>query len=281
MNVDKDGSYLREPSVSEGELKARIEALAADTPFNDSTVLERSLTLESDVASIDMLRAKKELEASLGHQIDNRLSVSMRYNPNWQTFDVREVRFALPGTISLTANASYDPGSDTFSSYLYDSVTEQQIARGPIQTSTIGTLLQSDGIHATFSASNHTELMANLYQTASPDMSVTIHQLTTLIDEEVTEDLHSTYSIERTQTFSDDDILDVIEFVETIDQPTVSHARVISVLTSQNGSTITAEQVTHNHATEENTHQQIEFDYETLEKLLKHVDKARNRLNKD
>jgi hypothetical protein len=205
----------------------------------------------------------------------------MRFNPNWQTFDVKEIQFALPGTISLTANAVYDPGSDTFSSYLYDSQTEQQIARGPIQASTIGTLLQSDGIHTSFSASNHNELMANLYQTASPDMHVTIHQLTALIDEEVAEDLHSSYTVERTQTFSDDDILDVIEFVEAINQPTVSYARVISVLTSQNGSTITAEQVTHNHETDENTHQQIELDYETLEKLLKHVDKAQSSLNKN
>jgi hypothetical protein len=59
MNADKDGSYLREPSISEGELKSRIETLAADIPFNSSTVLERSLTLESEVLSIDMIRAKK------------------------------------------------------------------------------------------------------------------------------------------------------------------------------------------------------------------------------
>src|SRR5690606_11241525 len=126
---DKVGSYLREPSVSEGALKSSIEELAAQIPFNETTTLGRSLTLDHDVKSIDLIRARKELEASLGHQINGRISVTMRYNPNWQSFDVSAIQFALPGTSSLAAHAVFDPETDSFSSYLYDSETEQEIAR--------------------------------------------------------------------------------------------------------------------------------------------------------
>ena len=113
MNADKGGSYLREPSISEGELKSRIEALIADAPLNEHTVVERRLSIDDEVTDLNLVRARKEIEASLGHRIADEVRVTMRFNPAWSTFDVRQLEFALPGTESLIARADYDPESDS------------------------------------------------------------------------------------------------------------------------------------------------------------------------
>lgn len=279
MNADKDGSYLREPSVSEGELKARIEALMADIPLNNKTVIERNLILDNEVADISTVRAKKELEASLGHQIDPRLSITMKYNPNWQTFDISHVRFALPGTTSLTANAIYDAGSDSFASFLYDEVSEQQIARKPIQPSTIGTLLQNDNFLAHTTVTSQSELLAQLFMSSPVDMELTIRQSAVLSDEQIDEDTYAVCTIERTQTYGQQDILDVIEFTNEIHVGEAKFARVISVITSEHGSTIRGEELKYDPTTGQTIPHNIEFDYETLEKLLSQIDTARSYLD--
>ncbi len=278
MNTDKNGSYIREPSISEGELKTRIEELMSEVPLNANTVVERNLMLDEQVPDINVVRAKKELEASLGHQINGRMSVTMRYNPTWNTFDVSQLRFALPGTSSLTAHADYDPESDSYSSYLFDDVSKKQMARKPIQTSTINTLLESDGFMSNVRATSHKELLAELFQAAPADMELTIRQSATLIEEELSEDVYGICTVERTQTYSEDDILDVIEFVTQVCLTDSTHARAIKVITSQHGSTITGEEITKDELTEKTTLRSIDFDYDMLEKLLGHVDKARTHL---
>lgn len=278
MNTEKNGSFLREPSVSEGELKARIEALIADVPLNGNTVVERNISLDGEVSDIDMLRAKKELEASLGHQISDRMTVRMRYNPNWQAFDIRHLRFALPGTTALTAHADFDPESDSYSSYLLDADTKKQIARKPVQTSTIRTLVENDGFISNVTATTQSELLMQLMQAAPTDMELTIRQSAVLIEEEVSDDIYGMCSIERTQTYSEDDILDVIEFTNQVCMTDSKHARVIKVINSQHGSTITGEETSEDEITGETTFRHIEFDYDMLEKLLGQVDKAQAAL---
>lgn len=279
MNTDKNGSYLREPSISEDALKSRVEGLMADVPLNANTVVERNLSLDTEVSDINTVRAKKELEASLGHQIGERISVTMRYNPTWQTFDVSQLQFALPGTSSLTAHADFDPESDSYSSHLYDIATKQQIARKPIQTSTIKTLLENDGFISNFTATTHSGLLAELFQAAPTNMELTIRQKATLIEEELSDEVYGLCTIERTQTYSEDDILDVIEFANQVCMTDSKHARVIKVITSQHGSTITGEEINEDETTQETTIRQIDFDYEMLEKLLSHVDKAQAALD--
>lgn len=278
MNTEENGSFLREPSVSERELKSRIEALITEVPLNANTVVERNLTIGSEISDINTIRAKKELEASLGHQVGERISVTMRYNPNWQTFDVSQLRFALPGTSSLTAHADFDPESDSYSSYLYDSDNKQQIARKPIQTSTVKTLVENDGFISNVTATTHGQLLAELFLAAPTDMELTIRQSAVLIEEALSDDVYGICTIERTQTYSEDDILDVIEFANQVCMTDSKHARIVKVITSQHGSTITGEETDYDEIAEKTTLRHIDFDYEMLEKLLSHVDKAQAAL---
>jgi hypothetical protein len=281
MNTEKNGSFVREPSISEGALKSRIEALIADVPLNRNTVVERNLTIGGEVASIDQMRAKKELEASLGHQVGDSMSVTMRYNPNWEAFDIHTVEFALPGTTDLTAHADFDPESDSYSSYLFDADTKKQIARKPVQTSTIRTLVETDGFISNVTATTQSELLIQLMQAAPTNMELTIRQSAILIEEEVSEDIYGACTIERTQTYSEDDILDVIEFTNQVCMPDSKHARVIKVITSQHGSTITGEETSEDETTGKATFRHIDFDYEMLEKLIGQVDKAQAALRRE
>ena len=284
MNADKGGSYLREPSISEGELKSRIEALIADAPLNEHTVVERRLSIDDEVTDLNLVRARKEIEASLGHRIADEVRVTMRFNPAWSTFDVRQLEFALPGTESLIARADYDPESDSYASYLYDEYDQdpkkrQQLARKPIQTSTIAALLQNDPIVRSVTAETQSELLIELFQ-STRSMDLTIRQSAVLFEEEMPGEVFGSCSIERTQEYGENDILDVIKFINQIQMPESAHARVVTIYSSQHGSSITAEELSEDSLRDTATKRTIEFDYETLEKLIAQVDKA-HELMKD
>lgn len=274
MDTEKTGSFIREPAISEEALKQRIEYLIGTVPLNEHTVVERTLHFDELGNNLDFVRSKKELEASLNHQIDTQATVTLRYNPSWRVFDARKLTFALPGTSSLTANLTLDTDAGEYASSLYDDQTEQEIARKPVQPSTVGTLLTTAGLSPEVVASTQSELLAELFQTARHDDELTIKQSAVLMESEMTELLSSACYVERTQTYSADEITDIIHFVTEINSADSSHARVISVINSQHGSTITGEERSINHATGESTARGMTFDYDTIEKMLSHVNRV-------
>jgi hypothetical protein len=279
MNIDKNGSYLREPSVSEEALRQRIESLIGDIPLNTRTAVERSVMLTESVDEIALLRSKKELEASLNHRVDNRVMVTMGYNPTWQIFDIQKVQFDLQGTSSITGNLEYDAENDLYSACLYDKENRQQIPREPVRPSTVsGLLATKEGFKSRIQATTQSELLMELFDSIEADTEITIRQQATLFDEEIADDLYGVCWIERTQTVGSQDIVDVIRFVNETHTGDSSHARVISVINSQHGSVLQGEEVNQHHESGNSSRSSIEFDYETIEKLLGHVEKAHQRI---
>ncbi len=289
MNTDQNGSYLREPSVSEGALKRRIETLIGRIPINEKTVVERTVMLGSaEIEDIDVLRATKEVEASLGHQIIKQAKVEMRFNPSWSSFEVSKLTFALPGTELLSGNLELDPDSGSYAAYLYDKETEKPIARNPVQPSTVESLLRNDTFIRNVTATTQEELLLELLQDTSVfDSQLTIRQSATLIEETIASDepnldsVDMLCSIEREQTYGSDEMLDVIRFINEVITLDASHARILTVYNSQHGSTITGEEVSFDNITRKPEQpRSVTFDYDTIEKLLAHVGRAEAAVDK-
>lgn len=283
MNTDQNGSYLREPSISEGALKRRIETLIGRIPINQKTVVERTVALgNAEVEDIDVLRATKEIEASLGHQIIKQAKVEMRFNPAWSSFEVGKLTFALPGTELLSGNLELDPDSGTYAAYLYDKETEKPIARRPVQPSTVESLLRNDAFIKNVTATTQEELLLELFQDTSVlDSELTIRQSAKLIEETVVSEdpdldpVDMLCSIEREQTYGSDEMLDVVRFITEVITLDASHARILTIYNSQHGSTITGEEVSFDNVTRKPGQPRgITFDYDTIEKLLAHVGRA-------
>jgi hypothetical protein len=273
MNVDKNGSYLNEPSISEEALKKRIEFLVGSVPLNEKTVVERTVQLNDIDQDLDFLRSKKELEASLAHQIDASAVITLRYNPQIRAFEISELIFGLPGTTSLTANLSLDSDTGEYSSCLYASDTDQ-IARAPVQATTINTLLSTSGLETKVDASTQSELLAELFQTAQLEDELIIRQKATLFESELTDGIVGICSVERVQTYSKDEIIDVIHFMNEVHTDTSRHARVLSVINSHHGSTISAKEVNEDSLADVQSERTLSFDYNTIEKMLADIDRV-------
>ena len=278
MTVDSGGSYLREPSVSERALQLKLEALATALPLNDKAMIERSTAFDESLSDdIDFYRSKKELEASLDHRIDQGLSVKLRYNPAWNEFVAREVTFPLPGTSAISARLELSPDSSSYDSSLYDESTGVEISRNPVQLTTISTLLAKAGVSQRIPGAGQ-NLADEVFAGAKPGEKLTVSQAAVLQENELEGDIQGVTTVSRDQIYSDEDIVDIVRLVDEIHTGDTSHARIISSIRSQDGSTITVEQVSINHETGRETRRMIELDYETLEKLIAHVQSTINQV---
>jgi hypothetical protein len=279
MSIDKKGSYIKEPDISEDSLRLRIEMLAEIITLNEHTAVKRDLVLDQEVDDdINYRRAKKELEASLGHEIDRGMSVSLAYNPRWKTFEPKKLVFTLPGTSYLTAHLEYDPDSLSYSSYLYDSESEQQICRQPVRLSTVDEILHAAGIQTKIMAENQMELTAELLTNAHTLETVSISQQSTIFDEDVDESLSASCYLEREQTYGPDELSDVFRFVLDTTTEDASHARIITVIRSTNGTMLTVEEKSQLPDSATTVQRMVDLDYETIEKLQAQVQKAINSL---
>ncbi len=272
-DFEANGSFHREPAISEKELAQRLHELANFITPDKCENIERkfSLKLETPFENRELYRSKEEISAALRHEVGDEVTIQFRFDPAWSTVQPSHLEFALPGTEEVKGYIDYDSNCG-FESGLKD--TDGTILpRDAVAVETVENLLASLGVSSRIDFFQE-GLRAWLQQGAGKEMYQHILQRYVIYEGDVDEEITGTCEIEKEQIMSPDEVTTYIHFIETILTDDKRFARILTLFESDRGSGLSLKEITQDEDSGDTQEKQCRLDYELIEKLLQRLRKA-------
>lgn len=181
MSIEIEGSFNRDPDLSEKHLADQLTGLFDLTVPNDATVIRWELSLELDTPSDDpaLYRAIQQLEARFGYEIEGNVNIKFGINNDQKTLDPQVLSFQRKNSASYQV-LKYD--NYLYSSATIDPETGEESAQDPIEAEEVSSLITALGVDTRTPINNQDDLKAILWSGYERTINSEVSQYKRIVD---------------------------------------------------------------------------------------------------
>lgn len=271
--LDANGSYIYEPSVSEASLARSLENIWELLPPNERTRVTITYDLSDKSNNLTLARALKEISAATSHTIGNSVTIRFSINKGYGTLDPQRLSFSLPGTDELTAELECDQDEHCYTSRLVDASGRGDIARHDVQIATVLQLLQGIGAPTKIDVDSDAAIVRSLSGGLLPNDTLRIDQYQLLYQDIIDDEngVGSTLELARSVILGPDEISEMIYFTESINHTAALTSRVTKLTKSEHGTVLSVEEKVKDESNDSISSRKVTISYDLIEKLQSHM----------
>lgn len=181
MSIETEGSFNRDPHLSEKHLADQLTGLLDLTVPNDTTVIRWELSLKLDTPSDNpaLYQAIQQLEARFGYEIEGSVKIKFGINNDQKTLDPKVLSFQRKNSASYQV-LKYD--NYLYSSATIDPETGEESAQDPIEVEKVSSLITALGVDTHTPINNQGDLKAILWSGYERTINSEVSQYVRIVD---------------------------------------------------------------------------------------------------